>query len=55
MTDPPPPTEPQARDPLVEALAGLRDLDQRPAADHVRAFERVHAAMSDALAAIDGV
>jgi len=54
MTELPPPAERPGRDPLEEALAGLRGLDQRPTAEHVRAFERVHAAMSDALAAIDG-
>jgi hypothetical protein len=54
MTEPPPPVERPDRDPLEEALVGLRGLDQRPTAEHVRAFERVHAAMSDALAAIDG-
>lgn len=54
MTESLPPAERADRDPLAEALAGLRGLDQRPTAEHVRAFERVHAAMSEALAAIDG-
>jgi hypothetical protein len=33
------------------ALAGLDGLAERPLAEHVEAFERVHTALSDALAA----
>src|SRR4051812_47406427 len=40
---------------IPAALAGLDELERRPTADHVAAFERVHIALTDALAAIDGV
>lgn len=40
---------------IADALAGLDGLDARPTAQHVAAFERVHAALTDALSAIDGV
>lgn len=33
------------------AMAALDDLADRPPAEHVEAFERVHAALGDALAA----
>ncbi|WP_250550268.1 hypothetical protein [Pseudonocardia sp. H11422] len=33
------------------AMAGLDDLAGRPAGEHVQAFERVHAALGEALAA----
>ncbi|MHA6794187.1 hypothetical protein ACVGVM_11870 [Pseudonocardia bannensis] len=33
------------------AMAGLADLAGRPAGEHVQAFERVHAALGEALAA----
>lgn len=49
---------PAAVDPLSrldEAVAGLPALEHRPTGDHVAAFERVHAALTDALSAIDGV
>jgi len=32
-------------------MSGLHGLDERPLAEHVAAFERVHTALSDALAA----
>jgi len=56
----PRPGEPQERsdaDPsvaLARAMAGLDGLDGRPLPDHVEAFERVHAALGDALAAGSG-
>ncbi|MGD9525942.1 hypothetical protein [Pseudonocardia sp.] len=36
---------------VAAAMAGLDHLDERPLAEHVTAFERVHAALGDALAA----
>lgn len=36
---------------VAAAMAGLDDLDGRPLAEHVAAFEQVHAALGDALAA----
>lgn len=42
-------------DAIVEAMAGLSGLDSTPTRSHVTAFERVHAALTGALAAIDGV
>lgn len=42
-------------DPVAEAVAGLDALGSVPTAAHVAAFERVHLALTDALAAIDGV
>lgn len=36
------------------ALAGLDVLAERPLAEHVAAFERVHAALGEALAAGEG-
>lgn len=44
----PPPDHAQA---VARALAGLDDLAERPLAEHVEAFERVHAALGAALAA----
>ena len=44
-----------AADPIDEAMAGLSGLDSAPTRSHVSAFERVHVALTDALAAIDGV
>ena len=38
-----------------EAMEGLSGLDSAPTRSHVSAFERVHVALTDALAAIDGV
>jgi hypothetical protein len=66
MTVPPPgprPADPradrgirpeQAADPagaVDAALAGLDGLDDRPLAEHVAVFERIHSALGDALAA----
>jgi hypothetical protein len=49
---PPRPEEPADPRPAVErAMAGLDGLADRPLAEHVEAFERVHTALSDALAA----
>lgn len=51
---PPRPADPRGLDPSVtvaRAMAGLDGLDQRPLAEHVAAFEQVHAALGDALAA----
>lgn len=36
---------------VARAMAGLEGLDDRPLAEHVEAFEQVHAALGDALAA----
>jgi hypothetical protein len=44
----------QAVDPVGavdSALAGLDGLDERPLAEHVAVFERIHSALGDALAA----
>ncbi|MGI9000765.1 MAG: hypothetical protein ACR2GH_03785 [Pseudonocardia sp.] len=46
---PPRPVDPQESVDL--AMAGLDGLTDRPLAEHVEAFERVHAALGDALAA----
>lgn len=40
---------------VADALAELDGLQARPTAEHVAAFERVHAALTDALSAIDEV
>lgn len=42
-------------DAIAEAMAGLSRLDSAPTRSHVGAFERVHVALTDALASIDGV
>jgi hypothetical protein len=42
-------------DAIAEAMAGLSGLDSAPTRSHVSAFERVHVALTDALAAVDGV
>lgn len=50
------PRGPRAPDPdvaVAQAMSGLDGLADRPLADHVEAFERVHAALGSALA--DGV
>lgn len=44
-----PPTDPRAA--VAAALAGLDGLADRPLAEHVEAYERMHAALGDALAA----
>lgn len=49
-SDPRPPTPEALRVPVDAAMAGLDGLDERPLAEHVAAFERVHAALGDALA-----
>jgi hypothetical protein len=36
---------------VARAMAGLEGLEHRPPAEHVDAFERVHAALGEALAA----
>lgn len=56
MTAPIPGPPPRRPDPdpgvaVQRAMAGLDGLDHRPLSEHVEAFERVHAALSDALAA----
>lgn len=55
MPGPPPrPTDNRPADPraaVAAALEGLNGLAQRPLAEHVEAYERVHAALGDALAA----
>ncbi|HEY0816654.1 MAG TPA: hypothetical protein VGE11_25525 [Pseudonocardia sp.] len=54
---PPPGTAHQPVDTAVrvdEAMAGLEGLQGRPLAEHVAAYERVHAALGEALAAGDG-
>ena len=40
---------------IDNAVAGLRDLDDRPLAAHVERFDTVHAALTDALSRIDKV
>lgn len=40
---------------IPAALAALEDLDGRPTAEHVPAFERMHTVLTGALTAIDGV
>ncbi len=54
MTVPIPGPPPRPVDPLVavdRAVGGLDGLADRPLGEHVEAFERVHTALSDALAA----
>ena len=54
MTVPVPGPPPRPADPLAaveRAVANLEGLSERPLAEHVEAFERVHTALSDALAA----
>ena len=48
--DPRPPGPEALRVAVDRAMAGLDGLDERPLAEHVAAFERVHAALGDALA-----
>jgi hypothetical protein len=40
---------------ITEAVAGLNGLQSASTRTHVSAFDRVHQALTDALAAIDGV
>jgi hypothetical protein len=54
MTVPTPGPPPRPADPqqaVAAAMAALDGLADRPLAEHVEAFERVHAALADALAA----
>ena len=51
----PSPAAVTAADAIAEAMAGLSRLENAPTRSHVGAFERVHVALTDALAAIDGV
>jgi hypothetical protein len=54
MTVPKPGPPPGPADPLEivsRAMAGLDNLGDRPLAEHVDAFEQVHAALGEALAA----
>jgi hypothetical protein len=54
MTVPMPGPPPRPADPLApveQAVAALDGLADRPLGEHVEAYERVHAALSDALAA----
>ena len=53
---PPRPADPRVSPPdpgeaVARAMAGLEGLGDRPLAEHVDAFERVHAALGEALAA----
>ena len=50
-SDTPGPALPELRAAVHGALSGLDGLDGRPLAEHVVAFERVHAALGDALSA----
>lgn len=47
----PPPRPPDPQESLTRAMSGLDGLADRPLAEHVEAFERVHAALGEALAA----
>lgn len=47
----PPRPEPDATAAVDAAMAALDGIEHRPLAEHVEAFERVHAALGDALAA----
>jgi hypothetical protein len=54
MTVPTPGPPPRPADPVAaveQAVAALDGLDHRPLAEHVEVFERIHTALSDALAA----
>lgn len=51
---PPRPVDPRPPDPAIlvaRAMTGLDGLDERPLAEHVAAFERMHTALIDALTA----
>ncbi len=53
MTVPLPGPPPRPADPhraVATAMAGLDALDDRPLAEHVAVFERIHAALGEALA-----
>lgn len=54
MTVPTPGPPPRPVDPVAaveRAVAALDGLDERPLGEHVEVFERLHTALSDALAA----
>jgi hypothetical protein len=52
---PPGPTrEPEPAAAVASAMAALDTLDGRPTAEHVDVFERVHTALSEALASGSG-
>ena len=54
MTVPTPGRPPHPADPqqvVADAMAALDGLAERPLAEHVEVFERVHAALGEALAA----
>lgn len=55
LNGPGPAAAPAPTDAIAEAMAGLSGLESAPTRSHVSAFERVHVALTDALAAIDGV
>jgi hypothetical protein len=44
------PRPPDPGDTVARAMVGLDGLEARPVAEHVEAFEQVHAALADALA-----
>ncbi|GAA3389742.1 hypothetical protein [Cryptosporangium minutisporangium] len=43
-----------AEEQVAAVLAHLDDLDERPIAEHVAAYETVHRTLQDTLAAVDG-
>jgi hypothetical protein len=53
MTSEPGGLDPQ--DGVEAAMAGLAELRTRPTVEHVQTFERIHAALTEALSAIDEV
>ena len=55
MTSQTPSVEPQPLGRLQAAMVALDGLSLRPTAGHVAAFDQVHAALTDALSAIDEV
>jgi hypothetical protein len=50
----PPPRPADPAEVVGRAMAGLEGLSEGPLAEHVAAFERVHAALGEALAAGEG-
>ena len=44
-------TDPDPAEVVAVAMTGIEGLAERPLAEHVAAFERVHAALGEALAA----
>jgi hypothetical protein len=55
MTSPPPPPAFPTPTGIADALAGLRELDELPTADHVARLSAVHNALTAALSSIDEV